>query len=239
LWKERNVTRCLTATILAGGALLGSALVACGDTTKQAGDVAQTEHSSAVRPRGGGGGIVARLRGRLLGDEDDDDSRTAQRGGAKADDDADFDNDQLPKHEGYRDADDGAPRGVGRPATPSQARAIAAVTRRYYKAAAAADGVTACALVYPILAGAVAEDYGEQPSSPAEVRGNTCAVVMTALFHRYRAQLAARREIMAIRVNGIHARVLLGSETVPASSIGLIRQEGVWKIDNLFSNPLP
>jgi hypothetical protein len=223
--------------------MLCCAIAACGGAVKH---VATASHqSSTVMGRttttvtgGLASPIVAHVSGRLMGDEDDDDSPSNHTANTNNDSDADFDNDYKHENMGYFDSDDDAARNFGHAARPSDKRAITALVERYYAAAAAANGATACALTYWILAGSIAEDYG-QPPGPAYLHGNTCAIVMTKLFQHDHARLATSMEIVAIRLRGAQANVLLGSATLPASFLSLRRERGVWKVYNLYPAQLP
>jgi hypothetical protein len=225
-------------------ALLGVSLGACGGSGKDAGSASHaSSKTAAIAAKGGASApgastTPAAAAGSFMGDEDDDESASNRTpGDSSNDNDADFDNDTI-KNKGYYDGDDGAIRGFGNAAIAAERRAIAALVKRYYAAAAASDGAKACPLIYSTLEEAIPEDYG-QPPGPAYARGKTCAVVMSKLFGHAHSQLAGRFEVTGVRVEGREARALLGSSTVPASFVVVKRERGAWKIGALLGEPLP
>jgi hypothetical protein len=225
-------------------ALLGAYLTACGGAGKGVSSVPPGTSSAAATPgTPGTPTIIASsetpgLRG-LKGDEDDDDTASNRTYNTKNDNDADYDNDSKAKEpKTYYDSDDGPIRSYGEVANASDSRAIAALVKRYYAAAAAANGARACPLIYSLFAEAIPEDYG-RGAGPAYSRGNTCAVVMSKLFKHNHAQLPAKIVVTAVRVNGNQARALIGSVAAPASYLLLRRERGVWKVDALLGMPLP
>ncbi len=129
----------------------------------------------------------------------------------------------------------------GHEASPADKQAITALVNRYYAAAAADDGATACSLIYSPLAESVAEDYGQAPAS-ASLAGTTCQVVMSKLFRQVPGQssaVLATTEVTGVRVNGRKAFALLRSKAMPQGDIPLQRELGTWKIGTLIGGPLP
>lgn len=131
--------------------------------------------------------------------------------------------------------------GFGHPASAADMRAIAAVVREYYAAAAADDGARLCSLLYSLFAESVADDYGHEPGPPA-LRGDSCRVVLTKLFRqRHRQQVA---ELAALRVTGARIQYHKGLALLsfgsagPPSYIAVKRERTVWKIDVLVDQPL-
>jgi hypothetical protein len=132
---------------------------------------------------------------------------------------------------------------LGRPAGERDARAIAAVVRRYYAAAAHGDGAGACRLIYSTLAESIAQDYGQAPG-PAYLRGSrTCAAVMSRIFARTRRQLSAKwrtLEMGAIRVDLNLGSAQLGFRpNSPDRYLLMHRERGAWKLDMLFDVGYP
>jgi hypothetical protein len=128
--------------------------------------------------------------------------------------------------------------GFGHAATPRQRAAIDALVRRYYAAAARADGKEACALMYRPLAGSVPEDYGRPPAGLPYARGKTCAVVMTKLFRHLpgpRDAIASTR-VTAVRVYRGHAFAELHSHLTPKGEIFVERERerGSWRVGALI-----
>lgn len=118
---------------------------------------------------------------------------------------------------------------------------VAAIVERYYAAAAADDGAKACSMLYSHMANSVAEDYG-QPPGPPELRGKTCAVVMSKVFKHRDGQPTA--DLTAITVIGMRtnkdneALALLRSPAMAFGEISLHRQGSSWKILQLLGSPL-
>jgi hypothetical protein len=136
-------------------------------------------------------------------------------------------------------------RGVlefGHAATPSEQRPMVTLLKRYYAAAAAADGRTACPMIYSIVAEAATEEYGRAPALPA-LRGKTCAVVMSKLFRRSRRSLRvklATLKVTDVRVEGDRALVVMSFATTPEPrKIPLHREAGRWKVQELLDSGMP
>jgi hypothetical protein len=118
---------------------------------------------------------------------------------------------------------------------PSKAdqRAVIALVKGYFVAAAAADGAKACPLIYGIVAETIVEEYGELP----EFSGSTCAVVMSKLFKHRHQQMAADLaglEVTRVRLGGTRGYAFLYRGDVPAPFVLLHRESGSWKIESLF-----
>jgi hypothetical protein len=138
----------------------------------------------------------------------------------------------------YHDGDDTSVLTYGHAAGAAEARAVAAVVKRYYAAAAVGDGATACSMILPTLAKAIPEDYA-RPTGPVYLRGGkTCRAVMSRLFKHFHDKLAGAIEVTGVRVEGNLALALLGSRTRPASEMSVERIGGAWKIALLLANAL-
>lgn len=139
----------------------------------------------------------------------------------------------------YYDGDDGEIRYHGHAASAADVRAITALVKRYYEAAAARDGATACALTYYIATETLPEQYG-QPPGPLWLRGaNTCPTLLTRVFKHFHRQLTVPVVVTAVRVSGGRADALVGFRTLPAGFVE-VRREGIsWKIDGLLATALP
>jgi hypothetical protein len=124
----------------------------------------------------------------------------------------------------------------GHEAGARDTRAIVTLIDDYYAAAASDDGARACSMIYSIFEEAIAEDYG-QPPGPADLRGKTCAVVMSKFFkhipHQPSAILALTR-ITGIRLKGRRGFVQLTSSAMPTGEIRIEREHQFWKIDSLI-----
>src|ERR1022692_2889129 len=120
----------------------------------------------------------------------------------------------------------------GHPASSEEAHAVGQVVRAYYGAALADAGAGACSMMSSALASSVPADYG-RPPGPRSLRGATCAVVMTKLFAQRHAELAAPAGALAlagVRVRADHALALLGASSKPRRYLSLLRQGGVWRV---------
>jgi hypothetical protein len=152
--------------------------------------------------------------------------------------DADRDNDVEAVGE-----DSSNPETFGHTANPSERWTIAALVKRYYSAALAENGARGCALLYSTLAEAVPVDYAREPGAPAYLREQTtCAGVLTALFTHYHAQLAA--ELPRLQVASVHVRehegfARLRFGNLPERRIGVKREQGTWKMTQLYDQELP
>lgn len=171
------------------------------------------------------------------GDVDDDET-----GGANLkrlnDHDADFDNDKLDEEAPYFDTDDGAIRRYGRPADAGETRTLSALVKRYYTAAAKADGATACSLLKAKLARTAATAY-RNGGGPRYLRAAmTCGMVLSLLFEHNPERMDGAIAITAVRVEGDQARVLVGSRKIPASVVSLVLEGGRWRLDGLLGIPL-
>jgi hypothetical protein len=178
----------------------------------------------------------------LLGDEDDEDTPEGtrpHRDVTTGDSDNDFDRD-LPKQGGYYDSDDAPIRDFGNAATGTQKRALTLLAQRYFAVAVRGDGSAGCSLFTSNFAKAVPEDYGHGSAGPSYLSaGHTCAVVLTLMFKRMHAELAAPIKITAVRVKGSEALVLIGSHVMPASALMALHKGAGWRIVGLLGLPLP
>jgi hypothetical protein len=218
-----------------------AAFAGCGGAGKSAVHPGAQVSTAAVARSGAAaraGFTGAPAPGHLRGDEDDDDYPGHRTTNTSNDNDADFDNDHKIENKGYYDRDDGSFWNYGHAASARDKLLITALVKRYYAVAAVADGTRACPLMYSILAEAVPEDYGEG-AGPVYARGKTCPIVMSKLFAHYRAQLSAPIRVVRVRVSGNQAQALLGSAAMPAGSLTVRREHGVWKVGALLAVPLP
>jgi hypothetical protein len=150
--------------------------------------------------------------------------------------DNDYDNDN-PSNSHY-DQDDNAVLYFGHATSAAEARAIMALVKRYYAAAVASDGATACSLIYSIVAESVPEGYGQLPA----LRGKTCAVVVSKLFKKHHRELVAEvagLEVTHVRVEGDRGLALLRFRTMPERRVLVHREHGVWKMGVLLDIGVP
>ncbi len=161
------------------------------------------------------------------------DSDSARVGGADNDQDA-----PVPDSYRFPDADDAQALAFGRAASAGERAAIEAVVKRYFAAAAAANGAAACGLLEPALPRTLPEDNAG-PREPAYVRGaKTCPEVLTRTFAHFHAELAAPISVHTVRVQGSEAHAILASRTLRAGVAFLVRQRGAWWMVQLFSQTL-
>lgn len=179
------------------------------------------------------------LRG-LRGDEDDDDQESPTwEKVSRFDADVDRDDDARDSAgKGYYDGDDAATRDFGRPATAAEASALTSLARRYLQAAATENGTAACSLM-SAGAKALASQYGAA-GGPAYLSGaGGCAGVMSRLLAHGHDEFTGAVDVVAARVSGAQADLLLGSSTRPARFMSLRRVGGAWEVDALILEPLP
>jgi hypothetical protein len=113
-------------------------------------------------------------------------------------------------------------------------RQMTAVLKRYYAAAAAEDGVEACALMYSLFAEEVPED-----ESPAALRGQSCATVAASLFKQRHRELVADNatfRVTLVRVSGRRGLALLKFGNRPERDIRMHREGHRWKVEELLDS---
>lgn len=134
--------------------------------------------------------------------------------------------------------DDAQALGYGHAAGTADRAAITSLVRRYYAAAAAKDGATACRLLMPYIAESVAEDYGHN----ADTRGHSCTAVMRKLFalrHRLLVIESASLKVYAMRVGAGRALTFLTFATLPeVREITERDNGGEWKLLELLDQIL-
>jgi hypothetical protein len=168
--------------------------------------------------------------GQPLSDGDNDDSKPTDR-------DQDSDN----PSNSYFDGDDRSVRDFGHAAAPGDRRTITRLVRRYFAAAAAHDGATACAMIITGLASSATEDLG-RPPGPSYARGTTCAEVISKIFIHYHRQLAAHLPTLKasdVRVHGDSAVVVMAFKALAGREIRLVRERGVWRMGAWLDGELP
>ena len=196
----------LAAALLCVGAL------ACGGTNKNVGSVSQSAAASggahATTPAG-----TAPPGSYLKSDEDNDGDDGNQVG--------------SPDRTDILFA-------TGKEADQVDKRAVTALIKRYYAAAAAGDGAEACPLLYSTLARGLAEGQGQSGQSG----GNACAAALSSLFEQQRQQLEADQVatmvVPDVRLTGSIGTATVGFRAVPVGHFFVKRERGVWKIDALF-----
>jgi hypothetical protein len=203
-------------------ALLSVGVIACGGASKGVGSATQTTNVAATAGSNATNGS----------------SNTSTSVQSLPSMDRDDDRDSSGK--GRYDSDDYKIVAYGHEATPADRRAVTALVKRFYAAAAAGNGAGACSMFYTLLAESIVEGYGRVPGSPA-LRGNTCAVVMSKLFKQNYQELVVDNATLAmtgVRVEGKRGIGLLSFKGRPEQHIVVHREFGTWKIDSMLDSRL-
>lgn len=146
--------------------------------------------------------------------------------------DSDHDeDDQVPDRE-LRVKSDLLSSGFGHAASASVRREISTLVKRYYTAAAAGDGRSACSMLDPSITTGLASGAS----------GGGCVAATERLFGEQRAQLAKDRVVTMtvahVRVKGHMAVALVGFQTAPVGEVELKRDRGGWKMNVLLDSGL-
>ena len=233
--KTKEVLVCSTLALPAT-VVLCLCVVACGGASRGVGSASRStaEAAAAMQPSNS-----------ITGDYDGDDDYSNQGSNDGDNDDStqpkDRDNDSDSSGKSYFDSDDSSVRGFGHAAGPVEGKRIASLIKRYFAAANAGDGATACSMMVSSIAKSIPEDIGG-PAGPLYARGTTCATVVSRAFEHYHRQLAAHTgtlEIADIRVSRSKGVVVLAFEKLPGRQIHVARESGVWKVDALLDAELP
>jgi hypothetical protein len=134
--------------------------------------------------------------------------------------------------------DDTAILDYGHLASAADKRAVTALVKRYYAAAAAANGTRACPLIYGIVVETIPEEFAGDP----RLRGKTCATVMSKVFKQRHRQMAADNAILKVTrvgVEGDKGLVLIYLGIPPVSSVLVHREGRAWKMQSLFEGGIP
>jgi hypothetical protein len=130
----------------------------------------------------------------------------------------------------------------GHVANAADRLAVTAFVKRYYAAAAAADGATVCPMLVPYIVEIVPYDYAPA-AGPPSLRGKPCAVVMSKLLERHHRRLVvdlAGLEVTAVRVAGSKAFALLAFTTTPERRfISVVRERSTWKMEEVIDGSFP
>jgi hypothetical protein len=136
-------------------------------------------------------------------------------------------------NDGDHNDDDAGILEYGHVASASDQHISVALVTRYFAAAAAEDGRTACRLLAPAIAETVAEDEGHSPG----LEGRTCPVVMSKLFkrdHRMLAEKKATLKVTRVRIEGSRALAVLEFSSIPETRQITERRVGnTWRIVDL------
>lgn len=125
----------------------------------------------------------------------------------------------------------------GQAAAAPDRRAVTALIKRYYAAALAGDGASACTMLYSTLAESIPEDYGG-PAGPEFMRGATsCRAGLERMFKHEHARLALivpRLTVTHLRLIGHHGTAILGFGRFPERELLVAREGHVWRISALI-----
>ncbi len=125
----------------------------------------------------------------------------------------------------------------GRPAGAADDQAIVALIKRYYAAAAAANGRLACALTYYMEVETLPERYGGPPG-PRWLHGaDTCPALLTRVFEHFHSELTSPPVVKAVRAKGQRAEALVGFPglRLPEGVVKVRREGDAWKVDGLLA----
>jgi hypothetical protein len=122
----------------------------------------------------------------------------------------------------------------GHAPTPAERQAITSLVSAYYAAGAAEDGAKACTLLMPFVAESVVESIGHT----RELKGTTCATVMSKLFRSHHTLIAgesASLKFYTVRVEGGRALTVLSFANLPEVRQLTERRDtgGAWKVLDL------
>lgn len=139
----------------------------------------------------------------------------------------------------YHDTDDDQMLSFGHSTGPPYLLNIISIVKRYYAAAAAGEGTSACFMLYAPLAQKLEEE--KRPGSGlAYLHGSkVCGQVAARLFKHHHNSFVGPAEVTGVRVLGNEGRALLGSKVRPAGFIRVRDERGEWKVDQLIGSTLP
>jgi ketosteroid isomerase-like protein len=206
--------------LLTAALLLACAPASCGDT---AGTARSTPAGSTGARAGGGGATAPKTTSNSLfydgylhedGERDDDDPGTPHY--------------EQDEHHRFLAQ-------FGRSPRPTEARAITALIKRYFTAAAAGDSANACAL----LSTAASVALAAQHSSSTRGAGACAAAIAPPLAQAH--QYLLTKEPTTMVVTGIYTKgdlgiAALGFRHTPESTILIEREASAWKIGSIFDN---
>jgi hypothetical protein len=124
--------------------------------------------------------------------------------------------------------------GFGHAADVSESQTITTLIDRYFADAVARDGAKACSLLTPFIEESVVEGDGQTP----ELRGNSCAAVLSKLFTHHHQELVGKRaglKVMRIGIGGNISLVALEFSEIPVvREITLQRVGDRWTVRELL-----
>jgi hypothetical protein len=124
-------------------------------------------------------------------------------------------------------------------ASPAETRAVAALVKRYYRAAAAEDRTEVCALLSASLVTGLAAGQSAASGDPREA----CALAVSAPLHEQHPHLLADEtadmSVIAVRLHDGFGIAIVGFRRAPESEILVEREGRQWKIDALADSDMP
>lgn len=156
----------------------------------------------------------------------------------KADGDGDNDDDNGHQKKGTVNDDVTLLSYYGGTAPPADRQAITAVIKRYYAAAVAEDGMTACSLLHSSVALALAKGQ----SQATQAGKAACAAALAPLLKQQHKYLVAI-EVPTMVVPVVHAKgdlglAVLGFRSQPEGEILVEREGRAWKLGALLDSEL-
>jgi hypothetical protein len=145
------------------------------------------------------------------------------------------------KMDADQDSDGDGPVGdddlyFGHSADASSRRSIGIVLRHYYAVAAEGSGARACNMIDSRLKREIPIVYG-RPPGPPELKGGTCAIVMSKLFELHHRQLvddASTLMLGQLLVEGDRALAFLRFKGASKRFLYLKQERGMWMIEGLL-----
>lgn len=141
-------------------------------------------------------------------------------------------------NDGDHNNDDGKVLDYGHTADTTDRLASIALVKRYFAAAADTNGTAGCKMLVPLIAETIVEDDGHS----SELRGTTCAVVLSKLFalhHRELKMKNATLKIIEVRAQGTKELIVLDFPTIPEVRQITARQiKSSWKLMDLLDGIL-
>lgn len=166
-------------------------------------------------------------------------STTADHIGGYLKSDGDADEDDKRKHIAPAESDDTLfLETYGKKVDRTDQRTVTALVKRYYAAAAAADGTATCSMLDSSLIAGLAQ--GQSQTAPGA--SASCAVIATSLLKQRHTRLAADDAgsmiVIQVRARGNLGLAVVGFKTTPISEILLKHEQGTWKIGALFDSEM-
>jgi hypothetical protein len=142
---------------------------------------------------------------------------------------------------GRYDSDGDATPTYGPTANATERRAIVALIKRYYVAAAAEEGIKTCSMLDPLIAEETVEEH-RPGKGPPSLRGTTCSQVASKVFAQRHHELAADSatlQVAWIQLQARQAVTLVHFGSTRELIVRVHRAPGGWQMNNLLdSGPL-